>query len=151
MTSIDADDSQVDRAHDGFGLVEVIVAMALLMVVAVAMLPVFINTLFLSKENVSVTTATQLVSEQMDLARALSPTCVAVQDFAEETLGRLVPDPRGVVLEITMDTPSTCPLAGSYPAAFILTVTVAEQGTTDIIAEAETRILITSYDGTVTP
>ena len=130
------------RDDAGFGLVEVIIAMALLMVVALAMLPVFISTLNLSKENVSVTTATQLVSEQMDLARAIPATCDAVHQFAAETLGRLVEDPRGVVLQITMDTPVNCP--ATYPAAFRLTVTVAEQGTTNIIAQAETRILIKS-------
>lgn len=127
---------------DGFGLVEVIVAMALLMVIALAMLPVFINSLNLSSTTVSVTTATQLVSEQMDLARSISPTCDAVHQFADETLGRLVEDPRGVILEITMVTPAACPT--SYPAAFLLQVSVAEQGSSEIIAEAETRILITS-------
>lgn len=131
-------------ADDGFGLVEVIIAMSLLMVIAVAMLPVFINSLRLSSTTVSVTTATQIVSEQMDLARSIAPTCDAVQQFAEETLGRIVEDPRGVILEITMVTPATCPTPGTYPAAFLLQVEVREQGTTEIIAEAETRILITS-------
>jgi len=125
----------------GFGLVEVIVAMALLLIVAISMLPVFINTLNLSKENVSVTTATQLVSEQMDQARSISPSCLAVNTFRDETLGRTVPDPRGVVLIVTMSTDAACPT--SYPTTYRLTVTVKEQGGNVILAEAETQIMIT--------
>lgn len=127
----------------GFGLVEVIVAMALLLIVAISMLPVFINTLNLSKENVSVTTATQLVSEQMDQARSIPPSCFAVNTFRDETLGRTVPDPRGVVLIVTMTTDPSCPPTSSYPTTYRLTVTVKEQGGNVILAEAETQIMIT--------
>jgi type II secretory pathway pseudopilin PulG len=137
------DDASTPR-ESGFGIVEVLVAMALLLIVAVSMLPVFISSLKLSADNVSLTTATQLVSEQMDLARALAPTCDAVQEFADEVLGRLVEDPRGTVLEITMDAADTCPT--SYPSAFKLTVTVTEQGSSTVIAEAETRVMISSDD-----
>ena len=136
------DESPVARDR-GFGLVEVIVAMALLMVVALSMLPVFISALNLSKENVSLTTATQLVSEQMDLARGLAATCAAVHGFDSQVLGRQVEDPRGVVLVISMDTEDSCPT--SYPSAFRLTVTVTELGKPgDVLAEAETRVMISS-------
>ena len=133
------------RDNHGFGLVEVIVAMALLMVVALAMLPVFVAALNLSKGNVAVATATQVVSEQMDLAHNLPASCVAVQTFRDEVLGRLVEDPRGVVLVITMDTDPGCPT--SYPSAYRLTVSVAELGKpSDVIATAETRIMIVRRD-----
>jgi type II secretory pathway pseudopilin PulG len=131
----------------GFGLVEVMIAMSLLMVIAVAMLPVFVNTLRLSKETVSITTATQAVSEQMDLARYnIPPTCVAVQDFANQVLGRVVEDPGQSILVITMDAEDVCPNATSYPAAFRLTVTVSDFATGEVVAEAETRLVITSED-----
>lgn len=140
------DESPVTRDR-GFGLVEVIVAMALLLIIALSMLPVFINALNLSKANVSVTTATQLVSEQMDQARSIPSSCLAVQTFRDESLGRTVPDPRGVVLVVTMSTDPGCPPASSYPTTYRLTVTVKEQGGTVILAQAETQILITSTNG----
>lgn len=141
MDDIKAHAPESDR---GFGLIEVIIGMALLMIISVSMLPVFISSLYLSKDNVSLTTATQLVSEQMDLARGLPKTCRAVQQWALEVLDRIEEDPRGVVLQIKTEVPANCPT--SYPSAFQLTVWVTEQGSSTIIAEAETRVIITGYD-----
>lgn len=132
------------KQSDGFGIAEVLVAVMLLMVVALSMLPVVIAGLRASGTNVSVATATQLVSEQMDLARNISPTCAAVQTFAAETGGLLWTDPRGVVLEIHREAPTTCPAPSSYPAAYRLNTWVTKVGETDKLAEAETRIFIKS-------
>lgn len=134
--------TQVDDPNSGFGLVEVIVAMALLLIVAVAMLPVFVSSLRLSAENVSVTTATQMVSEQMDLARGLSQTCEAMFGFIDQTLDRTEEDPRGLILEVHVESEAVCPVA--YPAAFPLTFYVTDQNdpTNSRIAEAETRVII---------
>ena len=129
-----------DAEGAGFGLVEVIVSMALLMVIALAMLPVFINTLYLSDESVSITTASQLVSEQMDSVRAIPQTCAAMHDFEDQVLGRIDEDPRGLRLVIKIDVPDTCPV--SYPSAFRLTVSVEKESGGDTIASAETNVVI---------
>jgi prepilin-type N-terminal cleavage/methylation domain-containing protein len=133
-----------DRPDEGFGLVEILVAMGLLSVIALSMLPIFISTLRLSSNNVSLTTATQLVSEQMDVARALAPTCSAVQAYAGETVGMFIEDPKGNVLQIHRSAPATCPV--SYPAAFAFTawVTRVDDTTNTVIATSETRIYIKS-------
>ena len=140
------DEKSDDAPVDGFGLVEVIVAMALLMVVAIAMLPIIVSSMYISKSNVSLATATQVVAEKFDEARFLPPTCAAMHDFDAQTLETLSPDPQGVVLEVDVDTPTACPLPGAYPAAFRLTVTVTDQETGLVIAQAESRVLITSED-----
>lgn len=114
----------------------------LLMIVALSMLPVVITGLQASGTNVSAATASQLVSEQMDLARNIAPTCAAVKTFADETVGLLWTDPRGVVLEIHREAPTTCPV--TYPAAYRLNTWVTKVGETNILAEAETRIFIES-------
>jgi type II secretory pathway pseudopilin PulG len=130
------------RDDEGFGMAEILVSVALLLVVAVSMLPVIISSLQASATNVSITTATQTVSEQMDLARDLSPTCLAIQGFANEATGLYVYDPRHVViLEVHRSAPATCP--GTYPTAFALTAWVTEKGKTEVLAKAETRIYIT--------
>jgi prepilin-type N-terminal cleavage/methylation domain-containing protein len=136
---------QARRSDDsGFGLVEILVSMFILSIISLAMLPIFINTLQLSSRNVSLTTATQLVSEQMDVARALAPTCVAIQTYATETNGMFVEDPRGNILQIHRQAPATCPSA--YPAGFAFTSWVTLQGdvTATPIASGETRIYIKS-------
>jgi type II secretory pathway pseudopilin PulG len=127
---------------DGFGMVEVIVSLFLLGLMAIVILPVMISTLRLSSSNISLTTATQLVSEQMDVARGLSPTCAALQTWAAEQNGLLVTDPRGVVLEIHRQVPATCPTA--YPSAFAFTAWVTVDGSSDRVAVGETRVRLAS-------
>jgi type II secretory pathway pseudopilin PulG len=122
----------------GFGMVEVIVSLFLLGLMAIAILPVMISTLRLSSSNISLTTATQLVSEQMDVARGLAPTCVALQTWAAERNGLLITDPRGAVLEIHRQVPATCPTV--YPSVLKFTSWVTVDGSTAQVATGETRI-----------
>jgi type II secretory pathway pseudopilin PulG len=125
-------------ADGGFGMVEIIVSLFLLGLMAIIILPVMISVLRLSSSNVSLTTATQLVSEQMDEARGLAPTCAALRAWAAQTGGLVVADPRGAVLEAHRTVSSTCPT--SYPATMTLTAWVTPQGSTSRIAFGETYI-----------
>jgi type II secretory pathway pseudopilin PulG len=136
--------SYLSRASrdSGFGMVEVVVSLFLLGVMAIAILPVMISTLRLSSSNISLTTATQLVSEQMDVARGLAPTCAALQTWAAERNGLLVTDPRGAVLEIHRQVPATCPTA--YPSALKFTSWVTVDGAAAKVATGETRIRLAS-------
>jgi type II secretory pathway pseudopilin PulG len=127
---------------DGFGLVEVIVSLFLLGLMAIVILPVLVSTLRLSSSNVSLTTATQLVSEQMDDARGLAPTCAAIRAWAAQTTGLAVTDPRGTVLEAHRGVPAICPSA--YPATFKLDAWVTIQGSTKRIADGQTLIRLAS-------
>lgn len=130
------------ESESGFGMVEIVVAMFLLAVLAVTVLPVLISSLNLSVRNVSLTTSTQLVNQSMDEARGLAATCKALQVYSAESLGLLMTDPRGTVLEIHREVPATCPTI--YPASFLFTSWVGVQGESAHLAEAQTRILITS-------
>lgn len=131
-----------DDAARGLGLIEVVVAMMLLALIAVSVLPVMINSLKLSATNVSLTTATQLVNEQMDSARGLASTCAAVQNFAADQLGLRVTDPKGRVLVIHRETVASCP--AGYPSALIFKAWITTETGSQRLAEAETRIYVAS-------
>ena len=141
-----------DSSHtrdDGFGIIEVVIAMFLLAIIAIAFLPLLQTSMRLASKNVTAATASQLVNEQMDVARGLPQTCAAIQEFAEETIGLLIADPRGTVLEIHRTGPSTCPT--SYPTSVTFTTEVTVQGSTDVLSEATTRIYLASEVGEVDP
>ncbi len=123
---------------EGFGIVEVVVAMFLLALIAIAILPTIIAALRLSSSNITLTTSTQLINQQLDEARELAPTCAALTAYANETIGRLVEDPRGTVLRINRSV--TCPT--TYPATVRLTAWVTIDGDTARIAESSTLIFV---------
>lgn len=126
------------RSESGIGIIEVLVAMLMLALLAVAFLPVLITGLKLSAANSSSGTATQLVSSQLALARAQSPTCAALLSFAGGS-GTSVVDGNGKTLVPTR-TLGSCP--SSYPGTVTFTASVAASGTTTTIATATTLIYV---------
>ncbi|MET4638619.1 type II secretion system protein [Mycetocola sp. 2940] len=134
--------------ESGFGIIEVVIAMFLLGLIAIAFLPLLQTSLRLASKNVTSATATQLVNAQMDKARSLKPSCAAIQELASGTLGNLVEDPRGTVLEIHMES-VICP--PTYPGTVIFTTSVTVQGSNDVLSQATTRVFVESKLGTVAP
>lgn len=68
------------RADDGFGLVEVIIAMVLLAIIAMALLPALWNGIRYSAEQSSVATATRQVNAVVEQIRGYEkPTCTDIQ------------------------------------------------------------------------
>ena len=59
----------------GFGIVEVIVSMFLLSLMAMAFLPVIVQSQQLARTNALIATATQLLSADLDRARQSTVTC----------------------------------------------------------------------------
>ncbi|MGH1525679.1 type IV pilus modification PilV family protein [Leifsonia sp. L25] len=57
----------------GFGIAEVLVAMFLLAVIAVAIIPILVQGLRLSVQNATVATATQLANQQIEQVRGPRP------------------------------------------------------------------------------
>ena len=115
--------------------------MFLLGVLAIALLPLLISSAQLSSKNVTLATATQLVNEQMDVARQLGKNCAVITTHANETIGLLNTDPRGTVLAMTRLV-GACP--ASFPGTIDYTAQVHIQGSAVILAQATTRIYVTS-------
>ena len=126
-----------ETGDEGMGLIEIVIAMFLLALLAMAALPLLIGTLQLSAGNSSVTTATQLVEEQLAQARSQTATCGGLTAFAASTVPP-VTDGTGALLQPTRTV--TCP--ASYPgtARFVATVT---RGTT-VVASATTLIYVSA-------
>jgi type II secretory pathway pseudopilin PulG len=127
---------------------EVVISMFMLALLALALLPLLISSAQLSSKNVTLTTATQLVNEQMDIVRGLAPTCSTITRFAGETVGLLTTDPRGTVLSVdrTLD---GCP--SSYPGLIAFTAQVRADGKAQVLAQASTRIFVSSAAGLAAP
>ena len=132
----------------GFGMSEIVVAMFMLALLALALLPLLITSAQLSSRNVTLTTATQLVNEQMDIVRGLAPTCSTITTFSNETVGLLTTDPRGTILAVDR-TSLACP--SSYPGLVQFTAQVRADGSAQVLAEATTRIFVTSATGPAGP
>lgn len=127
---------------DGFGLVEIVVSMFILAVIAIAFLPLLIQGIKVAADNRTLATATQLIHDQIEQARAMG-TCDSLASF-----GASVSQPnanftltRGV--EHFTDS-SLDPCAIVYPGVVKLTLSVTEAGSAEVIVEATTLVLVTS-------
>jgi type II secretory pathway pseudopilin PulG len=127
---------------------EIVISMFMLALLALALLPLLISSAQLSSKNVTLTTATQLVNEQMDVVRGLAPTCSTITTFSGESVGLNTTDPRGTVLAVKRIT-ATCP--SSYPGLMKFTAQVRADGSAQVLAEASTRIFVTSATGPAAP
>jgi Tfp pilus assembly protein PilV len=131
--------SRAARA-DGFGIIEIVVSMFILAIISLAALPVLVQGLQLTALNATRSTATQLMQEQLEYARAQEPTCAAIAALNGDAASAT--DPRGVVLKVTRAV-SICPsAAAAYPTTVALTVTVRRQSSDALLSSAVTRIYV---------
>jgi type II secretory pathway pseudopilin PulG len=124
-------------ADSGIGIVEIVIAMFLLALLAITTLPLFVSALRLSAGNSSITTATELVDEQLTQARSQTATCGALTTFAT-TATTAVTDGTGKSLTTTRRV--TCP--SSYPGTARFTASV--QGAGRVLATATTLIYVSA-------
>lgn len=126
--------------EDGFGMIEIVVSMFMLALLAIAFLPVLIQGLRTTASNASFATATQLVNQSLELARASNFTsCAAIQAFANEIVTE--PDGRGTDLRVTRSLPDGCTLSDSEPERLVVSVAPANDLSHEL-ARATTHILV---------
>ncbi|WP_158865663.1 prepilin-type N-terminal cleavage/methylation domain-containing protein [Leifsonia sp. AG29] len=130
-----------ESADAGFTLVEVMVAMLLLAVLALAILPTFVAQLRATSVNTTIATASQLAGQQIDDAQSRAATCAALQAYQSETVAPVV-DARGIALQATRTVSLPCPT--TYPATISVTVTVAASGSATILASVTSLVLLRS-------
>jgi prepilin-type N-terminal cleavage/methylation domain-containing protein len=130
-----------DRSTDeGFTLIEVVVAMLLMAILALALLPSLIGILKASVRNVSVATATQFVNRNLVDARTVGTTCTGIQAFGAAVIGPLTDD-RGVTFSTTR-TVGPCPAI--YPGTGKVTVTVMSSNSLQAVATGSTLVIVRS-------
>ncbi|WP_411701126.1 hypothetical protein [Conyzicola sp.] len=121
------------------GLVEIVVALFLLALLAVAFLPVLVQGLKQSAINATNATATQLVNRQIEAARAIA-TCSGIQTYQAQ----LIPeeqDTRGVRLQATR-TVGACPAASAYPGTVSVVIKVTRLDTGAVLSTASTLVFL---------
>lgn len=123
----------------GFGLVEIVVSMFLLALLAVAFLPLLIESLRVSVTNSKVATANQILSEQLDAIALVERTCAAFDAFDSAPIST-VTDARGTVYQAAR-TMTGCP-PSAYPAPVSITLTVSVVGDSSIGAKATTSAIV---------
>jgi prepilin-type N-terminal cleavage/methylation domain-containing protein len=119
--------------ESGFGLVEVIVSMVLLSVIALAFLPLAAQSATSARKAATLSTATRLVSGQMEVLRATTvPGCLP--DPGGAGYPALVDD-QGVTWRLHADSTGTCPLE---PVTYTVWVTRSTEPTVRLATASTT-------------
>lgn len=128
------------RADDGIGLIEVVVAMFLLAILALALLPTLISGMKLAVANTTIASATQLANDRLKSARAAAPDCsaVAAVSGAFDTT-----DARDVPLRAMTSVVGVCPSTPGSASTLTVTTVVERSDTGDELARASTLVLVT--------
>lgn len=132
--------------EDGFGVIEVIISLSLLAILSISFIPLLVNSIKITGQNTTMATATQIVNQEIEGARAVrsptatTPSCLDITNFLQVTLAS-VTDPRGVTLIPKWD-PSACP--SNYPGVVRARVSVTRSGQTNPVAQAVTLIFVKS-------
>jgi Tfp pilus assembly protein PilV len=127
------------RSSDGVSLVEIVVAMFILALIAMAFLPLLVQGVKQSAANATRATAVRLVSDQIDQARSAGTSCAAVR---AAMVGSVVTtDSRGNSLT-RANTAGTCSaVVGAYPTTLTFSVDVTRTGGASL-AKASTLIYV---------
>lgn len=130
VSSIAAAMRRLRTADSGLGLVEILVAMFLLALVAVAFLPLLISSLQLSIRNATVSTATQILNSELDALVATPATCADVTAFGAAATTS-TSDRRGVTYRPVRTVPSCSSTpAANYPTTITVRLSVQLTNTT---------------------
>lgn len=123
------------RSESGFGLIEVVISMFLLAVLAVAFLPLLVQSLRQSSSNATLATATQLVNERLELVQSAGGSCSSIGTFAVEST---FDDSQGVTIALST-TVGTCPDA---TGTVLVTSSATRTDTGVVLIEAATRVFV---------
>lgn len=132
------------KDENGFGVIEVVVSMFLLGMMSVSFVPLLLNSWKDTGANTTIATATQIVNQQIEGARAVrsasssTPSCADVLAYLQVTLPPVI-DPRGVTLQPQWNSTS-CP--SIYPGVVRASVQVNRDGVATPIASAVTLIYV---------
>lgn len=124
----------------GFTLLEVVVAMFLLAIVVTGLIPALLGSLKMSAQNTNIATASQLVGQQIDVARSGTATCAALTNYKNAVLPPVV-DARGVSFQPIRNS-VTCTAGAAGIAKVRVSVTLT--GNPHVLASAITYVYITS-------
>jgi len=133
-------DQRPNESDAGFGVIEIVVSMFLLSLLAVAFLPLLIESMTVTVRNSTIATASQLVSQQLDEVRIIASNCADVSAFDDVAITATT-DARGTVFQPHREV-AACPAA--YPGVVQVRAWVTESGDPKALAEAVTLVYVES-------
>ena len=119
-------------------MIEIVVSMLLLSLLAIAFLPMLVTSLRISVSNASLTTATQLLSEQMSELRAQGTTCAALDAYRSSLPSEVDAGGRQFSQTVEIDCSAV-----DHPTTVSVTVSVSTGDSALALAEATTLIFVT--------
>jgi prepilin-type N-terminal cleavage/methylation domain-containing protein len=137
------------RSDDGFSIVEVVIAMFLLAILALAILPLMVGVTRTSTVNRSLVSATSFANAQIAPIRAAFPSaatgttsCATLRSTYAKT-GTAGPAGSGLQADVTI---AACPTAtAAYPTAVAVTASVYKSSApTKILASLPTTVLVSA-------
>ncbi len=132
------------RTDTGFSIVELVVAMFLLAVLALALLPLLVGATRTSVVNKSLTSSTAFANAQLAPIKAAYPNDSTTSSCAALTTAynnKTTVDPSGSGLQATISV-GTCPSA-PFPATVTVTVTVVKTASpSTILTSLPTKLLV---------
>lgn len=140
MSDWSPDASKPASSESGFGLIEIVISMFLIGLVAVAFLPLIIQSMKTSVRTSSIATASQLVDQQLSAVRGLPPDCDGLQAYEAQALPEIT-DSRGTAFQPIREV-AECP--STYPGVVRVRVSVKDAGGGDILAKAVTLVYVES-------
>lgn len=130
--------------ESGLGLIEIVVAMFMIALIAIAFLPFLINSFYATRDNTTLATATQLLDQQFDQLRQQQPAdCAKLETFrdrADVTLDRVVDNARNITLTVTRT--FECPTNIEQTGSETMTITVVSSETGDPVTSASTIVYV---------
>ncbi|BDI23916.1 hypothetical protein [Herbiconiux sp. L3-i23] len=123
--------------EDGIGMIEIVVAMFVLAVLALAFLPVLTQGLLNSQRNSEIATATQLMSTQLELARSAGSTCSALIAFDAADPADVTVDGREYEIERSLI--GACP-DPAVTGTVLVDIEVRSDGR--VLSTAQTRVFV---------
>ena len=130
------------RDERGFGVVEIVVAMFLIGILAVAFLPILVQSVRVTAVNARLAEATQVVAQQLERVGAAGSSCSAVKAITA-VVPEVVSTERGELQpHLRLDLPQTDVCVEPYLRVVQLRVWASDVGSTEELAAAETLILL---------
>lgn len=90
---------------DGVGIVEIMISLLIFAVIMMSLVPFLINTYTTSMKNSTIASATQIVNQQIELARGASSSCTEFSAFASAGAPTGLTDGRDLPLVVTQSLP----------------------------------------------
>ena len=142
MKSTDVTLERQPRDDRGFGLIEIVVSMFLLGLLAIATLPLLIQSMTVTTTNSKIAFATQVVAQQLQRLKDSGSSCGAVKTLAAATPAPVTRAGGNLQPYLQLNLPASDICAAPYLRTVNVHIWVTAVGSTAVLAEAYKLVLL---------